>query len=239
MMYFIKSKIGKSFLRLSFFDTKDPKTQMLLGTSTVFMNSGELFGKFSDLMANPAEGISYKNPLNWILTFSDISVNCEPVELTNDAVSQYKCTFNEDNRLSSMMSISNKFASSNSAEGFYNYIFREYSSALHERTIYLKIQFNHAGSGSIIDLIQPMDYNKETNEYKLKNLSDEAIRNEFKKGASLKELYDMMYIPIKVKYSAEDKKYCWYLPSSLVEHDENTIKFNLYEIKSKNYEAYQ
>ena len=47
-IYYQKQKVGKSFLRLSFFDSNDPKTQSLLHTSTIFLNEGELYKKYID-----------------------------------------------------------------------------------------------------------------------------------------------------------------------------------------------
>lgn len=38
-----KKKIGKSFLRLSFYSTTNPQTQVLLSTSTIFMDENKLF----------------------------------------------------------------------------------------------------------------------------------------------------------------------------------------------------
>ena len=43
---FQKMKVKKSFLRLSYYDTDNPLTQQLLGYSTIFLDSGELFGEY-------------------------------------------------------------------------------------------------------------------------------------------------------------------------------------------------
>lgn len=42
-VYYQKSKIGKSFLRFSYYDSIDPQNQTLLATSTVFMDEHSLF----------------------------------------------------------------------------------------------------------------------------------------------------------------------------------------------------
>lgn len=44
---FQKMRLKKSFIRLSFYDTDNPLTQQLLYYSTVFLDSGELFGEFT------------------------------------------------------------------------------------------------------------------------------------------------------------------------------------------------
>lgn len=245
-IFYQKTKIGKTFLRMSFYDSKDPQTQSLLGTSTVFFNSREIFGKFIDVMSNPDPTISYKNPKTWIGGSSTISGNREPIKLSSSLEKTGFVDYNnmittegngievnigpteildESVRMGASVNISNKYATEGSAEGFYNYIFREYSNGLHERTIYLRIQLNHAGHGQVIDLFQPMVKN-ENGLYRI------AKFNEInKRGIDLKSLYDMMYIPIKIKYDFDLKKYCWYLPKDMVPHKENKIKFNLYEIK--------
>lgn len=47
-VYYQKSKIGKSFLRFSYYDSIDPQNQTLLATSTVFMDEHSLFKKYID-----------------------------------------------------------------------------------------------------------------------------------------------------------------------------------------------
>ena len=218
-IFYQKSKVQKTFLRLSFFDTKDPQTQSLLGTSSVFFDSRSFFGKFTDKMTNPSD-VKYINPKTWKGSSSLISCNREAVSKDG----RKETILDDDLRMSATLSITNKIATDRSAEGFYNYIFREYSDKLHERRIYLRIQLNHAGHGEVIDLFQPMI--KENGRMRL------ATYNEIdKNGLNLTELYDMLFIPVNVKYDEKNKKYCWYLPEEIVKHEENKIKFNLYEIK--------
>ena len=232
-VFYQKSKISKSFLRISFFDTYNPRTQSLLGTSTIFLDSGTLFGKFSNGNANIAHDIAYLQPTNWHNMSQYISVNSEPV-MYNSASSVL--TFDESRRLSSKITVNDKTTSTSSSEGFYSYIFRDYSYGLHERTIYAKIQFNHAGTGTVIDLFQPMTY--EGDNQVLIDMSVNDNRKELKQGLPLEEIYKMMYIPIKIRYDYNYKKYCWYLPYSLSrDNNEQKIKFNLYEIKAKNHDT--
>ena len=48
-VFYQKSRISKSFLRLSFYDSTDPQKQSLLATSTVFMNENSLYKKYIDI----------------------------------------------------------------------------------------------------------------------------------------------------------------------------------------------
>jgi hypothetical protein len=45
-VYYRKLKLQKTFLRLSFYDSKDPFTQMLLFYSTIFLDTGELYNAY-------------------------------------------------------------------------------------------------------------------------------------------------------------------------------------------------
>lgn len=225
-IFYQKTKIGKTFLRLSFYDSKNPKTQQLLGTSTVFLDSGKLFGIFSDNMSNPDGTIYYKDPIDESIS-TDISVSREPVSGNNKSY-----LFDEEKRLDGTFTVSDKLSTSNSSEGFYLYLFREIiPQSLHEQAIYMRVQLNHAGEGSVIDLIQPIDENGN-----LIDFSRHEAVEKFKRGATLERLYDMMYIPIMIRYDFDSKKPYWYLPSNLSGLTDNqTIRFNLYEIKIQNY----
>lgn len=61
-----KSKIKKSFLRISFFDSMMPENQNLLGYYTVFMPIGELFGKYAK--NNAINGIDESNEARYSKT---------------------------------------------------------------------------------------------------------------------------------------------------------------------------
>ena len=68
-------KLGKSFLRLSFYSTDDPKTQVLLGTSTVFFNEQLAFKKYMDLHKH--DSLKYVNVVEYesATTTSNIASN--------------------------------------------------------------------------------------------------------------------------------------------------------------------
>ena len=127
----------------------------------------------------------------------------------------------------------NRYEAEESAEGFYLHIFKDYSEKLHDKTIYMKVEFNHAGEGRTINMLMPIIYIDD--EPMLMDLSPSGDNLEdFKKGYSLKELYKHMFTPIKVVYDDTNKRYSYYLPEGLVQHtDKGIMKFNLYEIKIK------
>ena len=229
-VFYQKSKISKSFLRLLFFDSMDIANQTLLYSCTVFINENKLYKIYIDnvirkdnLYVSVSEEINETEPL----TSSTISVYNDTCD-KND-----KVTFEKDKRLAATFSVKNRYNTEESAEGFYLHIFKDYCEKLHEKTIYMKVEFNHAGEGRTINFTMP--YNFEEGEYTLMDLSPgSSDLTTFKEGYALSELYEHLFIPINVVYREKEKKYVYYLPEGLVQHDEKGImKFNLYELKIK------
>jgi len=228
-----KSKVGKSFLRLLFYDTDDPKTQSLLAMSTVFFDSDKLYKHYLD-NANPDthDDYGFVNISNGEYT-EYCGVEKEPYYLGDDGI----FTYNEDFRISATFTIKNMFEEDRSSEGFYLYLFKEYTSNLHERNIYLKIQFNHAGEGKVVNFLVPTkQYINEDKEEitELLDITNKDDREEFKKGYPMDELYSKLYIPIKVKFDDEKKKFVYCFPEYMMNPSEpHRVVFNLYEPKIK------
>ena len=227
-VFYQKSKIGKSFLRLLFFNSDDPQNQTLLYSCTVFMDENKYYKTYMDNMLD-----------NKTAYISVVETDKEPISSNTFSVSNDTCyddekfevDFNEEKRLSASFHIKNRYEMNESSEGFYLYIFKEYCEKLHEEPIYLKVEFNHAGEGRTINFILP--YKKNDTEYELYNFTNENDLNEFKKGVRLNELYKYMYIPLECVYDEVNKRYCYYMPSKLCKNDdkESVMRFNLYELK--------
>lgn len=129
-IFYQKSKVKKSFLRLSFYDSNDPLTQSLLYYSTIFLDSGELYGKYvrqKDAIDN--------FEINW-----DYAVGL--------------CPSNEISaRVDTQLVITNEYDRTKSAEGFNIYLFAEDMNVNSSSTIYMKAEFNHAGNGKTLPLV--------------------------------------------------------------------------------------
>lgn len=250
-IFYQKSKVGKSFLRLSFYDTPDVRTQSLLSTSTIFMNEGNLYKKFINNRVDDGLFLSVdkiEKKVNRVIS-KNISVNYEEVEASagssldysqvtltfpqSDSVTLYPTTMNEENRLSSSFVIQNMFECSESSEGFYLYLFREYSSGIHERDIYLKVEFNHAGVGRTVTFMQPFKTINDEGDREMLNMSDSNDVSLLKKGCKLQEMYDHIYIKVHVKYDFDSKRYYYYFPEWMTKHNDNKseMRLNLYELK--------
>ena len=229
-VFYQKSKIAKSFLRLLFFDSNDVANQTLLYSCTVWMNENKLYKTYIDnVVKTDNKYVSVSEDLNDIevITSSTIGVYNDTCNDNNEV------TFEDDKRLAATFTVNNRYETEESAEGFYLYIFKDYCEKRHEKTIYMKVEFNHAGEGRTINFLMPFKYDEDNDEPTLMDLSpDGEDFEEFIKGCPLKELYEHLFIPINVVYDEEKKRYAYYLPKGLVKHDdESVMRFNLYELK--------
>lgn len=133
-VYYRKSKISKSFYRLSFYDSKDPIEQKLLYYSTVFLDGTSLYGKYIKQ------------------TEEDYQTNGGRIDNKNTIGVFYEG--DENKMLEAKLHITNEYNRQFSSEGFNIYLFADDVPSGNEfRTIYMKVEFNHAGNGKTIPLI--------------------------------------------------------------------------------------
>ena len=263
-VFYQRSRVGKSFARLSFYDSTDPQTQSLLATSCVFMDEHRLFKTFIDNSRKyEREYASVSQSQDIIYKSNKISVNTEYLGLTRDDEEYSNYSGNclnvdvgaENHRVSSRMVINNKYTTDTSSEGFYLYIFKEYSENLRPKPIYMKIEFNHAGIGKTIPFLIPMhwggnttdsggtDYNRmyPTSAWTFQDMNDETDREssdyensifKFKEGFPLSYVYAQTYIPLYAVYDFENKEYGYVFDERYVRQDESgTLNLNLFEMK--------
>lgn len=131
-VYNQKKKIKETFVRLSFYTSKDPIEQKLLYYSTVFLNSNTLFGKYMKQKLRRYE---------------------------QDLHPGYPIVFEQDyERLDSRIVITSENDLTSSSEGFNLYLFKDDVDETSARTIYMKVEFNHAKFGKTIPMIMwPID----------------------------------------------------------------------------------
>ena len=203
-VYYQKSKIGKSFLRFSYYDSIDPQNQTLLATSTVFMDEHSLFKKYID---NSRKNVNiYKTISETSATtcIDKITVESEFVDEKKKSSKATTCdkkniTIDENKRLGSRLIISNKYNTDTSSEGFYIYMFKEYSKNLHPRQIFMKVDFNHAGIGSTIPFIKPMEWEENVNGNLTPTVPldfNKCKCDKLKEGILLEQKYAQDYIPL-------------------------------------------
>ena len=224
-IYYQKSKVGKTFLRFSYYDSIDPNRQMLLATSTVFMDEHTLFKKFIDN--------SRKN----VNTYSLVSAEKKTIDLNKISVmSELKdgnsAVIEESKRLSSRFVITNKYDTDTSSEGFYIYMFKEYSENLHPREIFMKVEFNHAGIGTTLPFIKPMSWMEDNSSktwFPNKELSVGSA--EMMKGVELEKKNAQDYIPLYAVYDFKNKEYVYVFDKRYVTVNDGVASINLFELK--------
>jgi hypothetical protein len=192
-----KKKVSQSFVRLTFYTSTDPMEQKLLFYSTIFFDANTLYGK-------------YVKQLMFMLN-NNLMENVE-----NGNVAVVMCSADTiSSRIDTKMVITNEFDRSKSAEGFNIYLFakdRNINLENGEKTIYMKVEFNHAGNGKIIPMIM-WPKNKETGKY-ISLTTENFLEN--------------LYIPIKLTYI--DDRYVYYIPDAYSNNDGN-IELVLFEPK--------
>lgn len=243
-------KISRSFLRLSYYTTDNPNTQNLLYTSTIFFDENNAFNKYMSLKR--AAGLVFTDvsifqdsPCSGINDPSTACTDKEKSKITSYTSSSLSELYGDDFlndglRMSSRFKVVDKYNTSTSSDGYYLYLFKEYAKKMHETTIYLKIEFNHAGIGKSIQFSLPRKEDGKL--YRLKSSNDVS---EMKLGFNMQDIYKQTYIPINVVYDDNENRYVYYLPSDLREQnyltsdskiqlDDNIMVFNLFETKFAN-----
>ena len=142
---------------------------------------------------------------NGLFDVEGINPNAAVVLCSADTVSS---------RVDTKMVLTNEYDRTKSSEGFNIYLFSEDKNLNlenGEKTIYMKVEFNHAGNGKTIPLIMwPKD---EDGKYIALTI-DNFIEN--------------LYIPIKLTYI--DGKYVYYIPNA-INNDNGNIDLVLFEPK--------
>lgn len=209
-VYYQKLKLQKSFLRLSFYDSKNPYEQNLLFYSTVFVDTGELFGKYNKLKTMAIDG-ELSDEYDSESDIMDVDIEGVP-------------------RLSSQFIVTDKFNSDKSSEGFYLYLFASTLPKNLPKTIYMKVEFNHAKYGKTIPFLYFTDaYN---NPIEGKDDVKEGYMTKDEKGGNIIDMqsyFNDVYIELEVKYDNESKSYIYYLPYDNDNMECRDIIFNLFE----------
>lgn len=268
-VYYQRSNIAKSFLRFSFYDSTDPQTQTLLATSCAFMDEHRLFKKYIDnsrknvndygVIVEPEIEEGTDNAIGSVL--NKISVRSEYLGSRHNNRGAYQRRGNpythfdgviidNEHRLGSEFIIDNKYETSDSSEGFYIYIFREYSEDLSPKPIYMKVEFNHAGIGRFIPFIIPMRWNTPNEDTGDKTPSSALTFNTqapsenvlsdmelLKQGIKLGDVYAQTYIPLYAVYDFNNKEYAYVFDSRYVSTaNSDEVSLNLFELKVQNEE---
>lgn len=209
-----KKKVKQSFIRLSFYNSNNPLQTSMLFYSTIFFDVNELYSKYiklytsndydaimSDYYTSVDNGDLYDN--HWGLVLFDGTPG------KNNTYS-----YDLSSLLTAELKVSNENDHTSSAEGFNVYLFSDDSPKENEeRTIYMKVEFNHAGYGRKFPMI--LWPNEDGN-------PKELTRENF---------YEYLYIPVVVSYDKKNNKYFYYIKGAKNDTENNVIKLALFEPK--------
>ena len=182
-----KSKLTNTFVRLSFYTSKNAVDQKLLYYSTVFLDTSSMFGKYLREM-------EYREDNNLSTLYPLVFFYDENCGL----------------RLDSKLTITGEQDMTTSSEGFNLYLFKDDVQETSARTIYMKVEFNHAGNGKTIPMILwPKD---ENGDYE---------------SVTTQNFFDSVYIPIILRYI--NGKYTYEIQGASICEDKAELP--LFEIK--------
>lgn len=229
-----KNVLKKSFLRLQYFDSPDEIKQNLLCYSTVFFNTGNLYSKY---MRNQNTGGLYIKENDGYNTFNNISVDREINKSKLPTNIRKNDELIENFRLSSQLSVTDKYTSHISSEGFYIYLWADNKTDIPE-SIHMKVEFNHAGYGRTIPMMMPYFIDGVDNGVGIK--TNEDIKSDWDNdgyGINKYKLYS--YIKFKYLYDIDKNMYVYYLDPDVYGnindgfYKNGVLNINLYEARIK------
>lgn len=162
-----KNKLSRSFIRIMFYDSMNPGNQNLLYYSTIFVDAGNLFGKYIKYIEDsPYRSVIYEmngttetiNAEESQSNLVGIKVDREPngdLLKDEDDVAFDNIDQVEELRLSCQFTVQDKFQSNASSDGFYLYLWKDNETGVIPTDIYMKVEFNHAGYGRTIPFMMP------------------------------------------------------------------------------------
>ncbi len=233
-----KNKLKKSFLRLSYYDSPNAADQRLLAYSTIFIDNNKLYSKFIsrsnfecyyDTDGELIKGIKVDREVNT----GNKSMVGSLMNILN--VSKMTTEEIEDYRLSSQISVKNKYNTTASSEGFYLYTWENDGDVTQPMDIYMKAEFNHAGYGRNIPMMAPYKYDKDDPSVKGFKTNYDIIDDWNGDGYGIKKYQRYSYIHLKAEYDNTMKRYIYYLDPDTYgtnpKVDGNIININLYEAR--------
>lgn len=247
-VHYQKNKLKKSFLRLMYFDSTNPANQNMIGYSTIFFDTGDMFAKY----------IKYNEEKNYVaVNMNKNQYGVYNISEEKTGIRVNRESFNEKTRLSSQFVVKSKNTSKASSEGFYLYIWKDNSTPL-PQDLYMKVEFNHAGYGRTIPFMMPYwdskkwsgkkgiksftEILKDWNDIKKQQL-DQYGRIQWENNTDghygIRQYTKFSYIHLKYRYDKETDKHIYYLDPDTYgnikyptgDDGNKYIEINLYEAK--------
>jgi hypothetical protein len=242
-----QKKLTNSFLRLTYYDSKNPNTQNMLGTSTIFFDTEKYYNVIYGNKPSYCffEDVSqYDNEdSDWIVNYdygatvlSERYTGIFDVDTISSSFLGNNVYFDYDytgDRLDSKLVANNPYiVNSGSNESFNAYILKYFANKEKKQTIYLMFEFFHAGKGSRLPFIIPTDENNKA----ISNWTQSNL-DKFKEGYALNDIYRRLYVPIEISYNNDLRRFVYNISDdnnyakAIVNGDK--LVFNLFELKTK------
>ena len=250
-----REKLRKSFLRLTFFDSKDPERQNMLGTSTIFLDCERYMNllysehynhHYEECYAsrNPNRTQSGSGDSQTRLDVMNADINTPTVltqafNVTGGTVTTADLYTGDGNVvLDSRIRVENRYNGEKPSEGFYAYILKAFADKTKPKTVYMKAEFFHAGLGIKIPMVLPTTQSGDTGSYSAVTSWTRGIYDDFTNGVELNTVFDRMYVPITIEYSQKERKFVYYIQyeggyMDSVNKNGREWMLNLFELKTK------
>ena len=252
-----KSRLKKTFLRLSFYDSPYIADQNLIGYSTVFLDTNKLFGSFTKNLKTSKYKIYNKTGEPKENLFG-IGVNKELGDgFKNLLQKNVKFSEVEEYRLSSQFSVEDRYSNSDCSEGFYVYLWKDYTQGTMPSDLYLHIDLNHARFGRSIPLMMPYfgtlkneiwdgscenSWGVKTGTKTLGVKSFHDIVRDWQEdagGYTMQRYLRYSFIHLKCQFDKDKNRYVYYLDNKhygdnlnkIFDEETNTLNLVLYEAK--------
>lgn len=232
------NKLKKSFITISFYDSMNPGDQNLLSYSMLFFDVGFLYSNY--LKYNDRDG--YKSIQmrtdNFKYTVVDglEGIGTGKELSTGMANNIPEGGLVDDYRFGARMVANDSIGSMKTAEGFYFYQFKDYSTGHCPGHAFMKVEFNHAGYGSTIPFMMPYydpDIDGMPGIRSFENIVNDW--NNPNERYKIKRYRRFSYIRFRYMFDKDSGRNLYYLDDEKYGNDvyfkDNKITLNLYEAK--------
>lgn len=203
-VYYQKEKVKNTFLRLSFYNSNDRRTQQLLYSAKIYLDSGKLFGKFIK--------------------------NAEHYDWAEEIV-DHRFTADTEDNMYLEFTCSNSLDTGNTSEGFYLYMFPSNLNDNERAVIYMKAELSNSKYGYTVPLVLPSKVNSEgvrvEDSLGTNYICKETVNGKEVFSPDMEKLREDTFVPIRI-FKGSDNRYYWAFDIDF-EADGNNFGTTLYE----------
>ena len=235
-----KNVLKKSFLRLSYYDSMNEADQHLLAYSVVYFDTANLYSKYLHTSEMPIY-IKYGADIDLanldiykggrVDTEVKLSELTKFVTLPTNNIARDEVI--EKYRISSQLSVENKWVSGRTSEGYYLYMWADNDNGIVPSDLYLKVELNHAGYGRTIPFMLPY---RDTPQHGIKTCNEVDGDN----GYDVRKYKRYSYIHMKYCYDKTNGRHVYFLDPEYYGNNlysnQNILNINLYEAKVRFYD---